>query len=105
MHRNSAVNAVECLQLHGKRALLNEKESRTENEHENLFVLGMSATDENLLYFADHNNRSVKRVTLQTREVKTVYRSEWRVLNLLQIEEGRSLILVERNPTKLGIYF
>ena len=97
------MNAVECLQLHRKRALLTQQEIRTENEQKNMDVRGMSATDENLLYFVDTFNRSVKRVTLQTREVKTVYRSEWECRNVLQIEDGKSLILLEANPANEGI--
>ena len=103
VHRNSAVNAVECLQLHGKRVLLTAEVCRTADEHENLFVLGMSSTDATHLLFADEYNRSVKRVTLQSREVQRVYRSEWRVLNVLQIEDGKSLMLLESNPANEGI--
>ncbi len=66
---------------------------------EDLDVLGMCVSQgDRLLLFADYINNSVKQVDLQTDQLLRVYKSDWRVADLLQIEQGNSLILLEYDP-------
>jgi len=45
--------------------------------------------------FADYLNRSVKELQLQTRTVKTVYRTDWHVLNLLLQSDLKRIFVCE----------
>ncbi len=88
------LNAAERLQM-GKLLLPGE---------EDLDVLRMCVSQgDRLLLFADYRNNSVKQVDLQSDQLLQVYKSDWHVDDLLQIEQGNSLILLERTSKYRGI--
>ncbi len=60
-------------------------------------IYGMFCGEQGSLLFANFYNRSVKRLQLQSRTVKTLYKSDWYVQNmLLQSGDSRTLLVCER---------
>ena len=64
-------------------------------------IFGICNSGEGKILFADWQNQSVKELQLQTRTVKTLYKSDWRVLNVLQSGDGQTLYICEGNEEYL----
>ncbi len=61
----------------------------------------MFCSEPGTLLFADYSNKSVKELQLQTRTVKTLYKSDWNVKNVLLHSDSQTLLVCEQN----GKYF
>ena len=60
------------------------------------YIHGLCCSEQGILLFADGSNQSVKQLQLQTRTVKTLYKSDWWVLNVLQQSDLHTLLVCER---------
>ena len=69
-------------------------------------IYGMFSSEQGNVLFADYSNRSVKELQLQTRIVKTLYRTDtdWRVLNVLLHSDSQTLLFCEADNIKYVLF-
>ncbi len=58
------------------------------------------------LLFTDSLNMSVKCLSLRTGALSAVYKSEWQVLNLYELndQKGKGMLIIETNPDNDGLF-
>ncbi len=74
------------------------KELKVSGDTFNVYnICGMFCSEQGTLLFADYENRSVKELQLQTKTLKTLYRSDWRVLNVLLHSDLQTVLVCEQS--------
>ena len=74
------------------------KELKVSGDTFNVYnICGMFCSEQGTLLFADYKNRSVKELQLQTKTLKTLYRSDWRVLNVLLHSDLQTVLVCEQS--------
>ena len=94
---------LSCKTLHESEDLLIPRERR------DLQIFGIrirsdGAREPESVLFADFINKSVKCLCLRSRALSTVYKSEWHVLNLYELDDRKGMLLLERNPKNYGLF-
>ena len=89
--------------------LYETKDLLIRSEKQNLQVYAIrvrsdAAREPESLLFTDHNNKSVKSISLRTGALSTVYKSRWHVLNVYELDDKKGMLLIERNPRKKCLF-